>query len=87
MIIGRKERRHYHERPQHLAPGIWSTSSKNLPEIRSGDACAFSIQGSDQSEMAVMVVQCRELNTAKHADFIHRLQGLIREHFCARMFR
>jgi len=59
---------------------------EELPEIRSGDACAFSIQGPDQSEMAVMVVQSRELNTAKHADFIHRLQGLIREHFALDCF-
>jgi fatty-acyl-CoA synthase len=60
--------------------------AQELPGIRTGDVCAFSIQSPDKSEMAVMVVQCRELNAAKHTDFIHRIQGLIREHFALDCF-
>jgi fatty-acyl-CoA synthase len=85
VIIGRKKdviimngRNIWPQDLEHLA--------QELPGIRTGDVCAFSIQSPDKSEMAVMVVQCRELNAAKHTDFIHRIQGLIREHFALDCF-
>ncbi len=85
VIIGRKKdviivhgRNIWPQDLEHLA--------EELPEVRSGDACAFSVEAPDRTEMAVMVVHCRELDTAKQADFIRRLQGLIREHFALDCF-
>jgi fatty-acyl-CoA synthase len=85
VIIGRKKdviiihgRNIWPQDLEHLA--------EELPEIRIGDACAFSIEAPNRTEMAVMVVQYRELNAAKRAECIHRLQGLIREQFAIDCF-
>ncbi|PWB76736.1 MAG: fatty acyl-AMP ligase [Candidatus Methylomirabilota bacterium] len=85
IIIGRKKdviivhgRNIWPQDLEHLA--------EELPEVRPGDACAFSIERPDRTEMAVMVVHCRELDPAKQADFIYRLQGLIREYFALDCF-
>ena len=55
--------------------------AEQLPDVRPGDASAFSVVGPDQVEMAVMVVQCRESDPAKHNVLAKQLQGLIREEF------
>jgi fatty-acyl-CoA synthase len=60
--------------------------AEELPEIRIGDACAFSVEASNRTELAVMVVQYRELDPIKRAECIHRLQGLIREQFAIDCF-
>jgi fatty-acyl-CoA synthase len=85
VIIGRKKdviiihgRNIWPQDLEHLA--------EELPEVRPGDACAFSIEAPDRTEMAVMVVHCRELDAVKQADFIRRLQGLICEHFALDCF-
>jgi fatty-acyl-CoA synthase len=54
--------------------------SEQCSEVRPGDASAFAVQGPDHSEMAVMVVECREADQARRADLVRRLQALIREH-------
>ena len=85
VIIGRKKdviivhgRNIWPQDLEHLA--------EELPEVRPGDACAFSVEAPDRTEMAVMVVHCRELDAVKQADFIRRLQGLICEYFALDCF-
>ncbi|WP_337287530.1 fatty acyl-AMP ligase [Candidatus Methylomirabilis sp.] len=85
VIIGRKKdviiihgRNIWPQDLEHLA--------EELPEIRIGDACAFSIEVPNRTELAVMVVQYRELNAVKRTECIHRLQGLIREQFAIDCF-
>ncbi len=85
VIIGRKKdviiingRNIWPQDLEHMA--------EEFAEIRTGDACAFSVQGPDQSEMAVMAVQCRESDELKRAALVRRLQSLIREHFALDCF-
>ncbi|PWB47165.1 MAG: fatty acyl-AMP ligase [Candidatus Methylomirabilota bacterium] len=85
VIIGRKKdviivhgRNIWPQDLEHLA--------EELPEVRPGDACAFSVEAPDRTELAVMVLHCRETDTAKQADIIRRLQGLIREYFALDCF-
>ena len=53
--------------------------AEQQPEIRSGDALAFSAPGFGGAEMTALVVQCRESNRRKRAELVHRLQSLIRQ--------
>ncbi len=85
VIIGRKKeviiingRNIWPQDLEHLA--------EEFAEIRTGDACAFSVQGPHQSEIAVMAVQCRASDERKRADLVRRLQSLIREHFALDCF-
>lgn len=48
------------------------------PEVRPGNALAFSVPGPDGGETAVMVVQCRESKVSKHDSLVERLESLIR---------
>ena len=80
VIIGRKKdviiingRKIWAQDLEHLA--------EELPEVRMGDACAFSVLNPNGIEMAAMVVQWREGNSTRQGDFAHRLQGLIGERF------
>jgi fatty-acyl-CoA synthase len=62
---------------------IWPQDLEYLaeqqPEVRTGDASAFSVSGPDGEEKAVMVIQCRVSHAAKRASLAERLQGLVRE--------
>jgi fatty-acyl-CoA synthase len=80
VIIGRKKdviiingRKIWAQDLEHLA--------EELPEVRTSEACAFSIPSSNGIETAAMVVQWREGNSSKQGEFAHRLQGLIHERF------
>jgi fatty-acyl-CoA synthase len=80
VIIGRKKdviiingRKIWAQDLEHLA--------EELPEVRTGDSCAFSVLNPDGIEMAAMVVQWREGNSIRQGEFAHRLQGLIGERF------
>ena len=80
VIVGRKKdviiingRKIWAQDLEHLA--------EELPELRTGDACAFSVLNPNGVEMATMVVQWREGNSARQGEFTHRLQGLIGERF------
>ena len=50
-------------------------------EVRTGDASAFSVPGSNGEEQAVMMVQCRESDESKRADLQGRLHSQIRQEF------
>lgn len=51
--------------------------AEQQPELRSGDASAFSLPGADDQELAVMVVQCREVDPDKRRKLVERLQRAI----------
>jgi len=80
VIIGRKKdviiingRKIWAQDLEHLA--------EELPELRTGDAGAFSVLQPNGIEMAAMIVQWREGNAKRQGEFVHRLQGLIGERF------
>ncbi len=60
---------------------IWPQDLEQLaeqqPEVRPGDALAFAVPDLNGTDMAVMVVQCREKDEEKRADLIKWLQGQI----------
>lgn len=55
--------------------------AEQQPEVRPEDASAFSIPGEDGSEVAVLVVQCRERDPFKQADLVERLKQHIQAEF------
>jgi fatty-acyl-CoA synthase len=46
-------------------------------EVRPGDSSAFSVSGPDGHEIAIMVVQCREMDPQKREDLVDRLRSLV----------
>ena len=55
--------------------------AEQQPEIRPEDASAFSIPGEDGSEVAVLVVQCRERDAFRQASLVERLKHRIQSEF------
>ena len=64
---------------------IWPQDIEHLaeqqPELRPTDASAFSVAAEDGREIAVLVVQCREVNPAALASLADRLQQVIHAEF------
>ena len=64
---------------------IWPQDLESLaelqPEVRPTDASAFSVPGSDGTELAVLVVHCRELDRAALTSLADRLHEAIAEEF------
>jgi fatty-acyl-CoA synthase len=64
---------------------IWPQDLENLaeqqPEVRPTDASAFSVPGSDGTEVAVLVVQCRETEPKAQAELADRLHEAISAEF------
>ena len=62
---------------------IWPQDLEYLaeqqPEVRTGDALAFSAPAPDGSEVPVLVVQCRLRDEARRSDLIGRLERLVSE--------
>ncbi len=60
---------------------IWPQDLEQLaeqqPDVRPGDALAFAVPGTDGADLAVMVVQYRDRDSARRAELIRHLQGLI----------
>ncbi len=52
--------------------------AEQQPEVRTGDASAFSINGHAGAEKAVLVVQCRGLDVNAYSELAHRLHGLVK---------
>jgi fatty-acyl-CoA synthase len=52
-------------------------AAEQQPEVRTGDASAFSVPGPGGNEKTVMVVQCRVSNDSQRADLRERMQRLI----------
>ncbi len=55
--------------------------AEQQPEIRPEDASAFSIPGEDGTEVAVLVVQCRERDAFRQASLVERLKQRIQSEF------
>ncbi|HHJ14640.1 MAG TPA: fatty acyl-AMP ligase [Gammaproteobacteria bacterium] len=51
--------------------------AEHQPEVRIGDALAFSVPGPNDEELCVLVVQCRESDPVKRAKLINRLNRLV----------
>jgi fatty-acyl-CoA synthase len=62
---------------------IWPQDLEYLaqaqPEVRSGDAAAFSVPSPDGEEKAVTMIECRESDAAKRAELIERLRTIFLE--------
>ncbi|MEM1155380.1 MAG: fatty acyl-AMP ligase, partial [Pseudomonadota bacterium] len=52
--------------------------AENEPEVRSGDAVAFSIPDHEGEEMCVLLVQCRITDPKKRHNLVRRLSALMR---------
>jgi fatty-acyl-CoA synthase len=52
--------------------------AEHQPEVRMGDALAFSVPGPENEEICVLVVQCREADANKRASLVDRLNRLVR---------
>ena len=55
--------------------------AEQQPEVRPEDASAFAISAEDGSELAVLVVQCREQDTFRQAALVERLKQRIQAEF------
>jgi fatty-acyl-CoA synthase len=53
--------------------------AESQPEVRTGDASAFSVTAPDGEDKAVVVIECRESNYAKRTELATRIQTLIRQ--------
>ncbi|MEM0955274.1 MAG: fatty acyl-AMP ligase, partial [Pseudomonadota bacterium] len=52
--------------------------AESQPEVRVGDALAFSAPDNDGDELCVLVVQCRETDPGKRHNLVRRLTALVR---------
>jgi fatty-acyl-CoA synthase len=61
---------------------IWPQDLEHIaesqPEIRVGDALAFSAPDHEDEELCVLVLQCRETDASKRANLVRRLTALLR---------
>jgi fatty-acyl-CoA synthase len=53
--------------------------AESQPEVRTGDASAFSVTAPDGEDKAVLVIECRESNYAKRMELTTRIKTLIRQ--------
>jgi fatty-acyl-CoA synthase len=53
--------------------------AESQPEVRTGDASAFSVTAPDGDDKAVLVLECRESRHAQRMELVSRIQSLIRE--------
>jgi fatty-acyl-CoA synthase len=53
--------------------------AESQPEVRTGDASAFSVTAPDGVDRAVLVIECRESDIPKRTELAQRIQGLIRQ--------
>jgi fatty-acyl-CoA synthase len=61
---------------------IWPQDLEHIaeaePEVRSGDAVAFSVPDHEGEELCVLLVQCRETDSKKRNNLVRRLSALMR---------
>jgi fatty-acyl-CoA synthase len=53
--------------------------AEHQPELRTGDASAFSVPGPHGDDVAVLVIECRQSNPSQRSSLMNRLQGEIRK--------
>ncbi len=52
--------------------------AEQQPELRPEDTSAFAVPSADGSDLAVLVMQCREQDALRRIELVTRLQGLIK---------
>jgi fatty-acyl-CoA synthase len=64
---------------------VWPQDLENIaeqqPEVRTGDASAFSLPGADGADKAVLLVQCRDPEKAAGSDLALNIKSRIRREF------
>ena len=53
--------------------------AESQPEVRTGDASAFSVTAPNGEDRAVLVIECREASPLKRDELVARIQSLIRQ--------
>jgi fatty-acyl-CoA synthase len=53
--------------------------AESQPEVRTGDASAFSVTIPDGDDQAVLVIECRETRHPQRMELVTRIQALIRQ--------
>jgi len=53
--------------------------AETQPEVRTGDASAFSVEAVSGEDEAVLVIECRESSPARRMELVTRIQALIRQ--------
>jgi fatty-acyl-CoA synthase len=51
---------------------------EELPNVRRGDACAFSVEGAGDVERVVMLLQCRAADQQARRDLVREVEGVLR---------
>ena len=62
---------------RNIWPQDLELAAEQQPEVRTGDASAFSVPGPDGQEKTVMMVQCRVSSDPERAELRERIQRLI----------
>jgi fatty-acyl-CoA synthase len=66
---------------RNILPHDLELVAEEQPEVRPEDAAAFAIADADGSDLAVLVVQCREQDPDKQADLVTRLKQRVQAEF------
>jgi len=79
VVITGREKDHMIINGRNIWPQDLEYIAEKQPEVRTGDASAFSVPGQDGKEKAVMVIQCRVSDEAKRARLSENVKSLVRE--------
>lgn len=79
IVITGREKDHMIINGRNIWPQDLEYLTEQQPEVRTGDASAFSVPGPDGRERAVLVIQCRVSDETQRTDLEERVKGLVRE--------
>jgi fatty-acyl-CoA synthase len=66
---------------RNILPHDLELVAEEQPEVRPEDAAAFAVSDAEGSDLAVLVVQCREQDPGKQADLVTRLKQRVQAEF------
>ena len=64
---------------RNIWPQDLETIAESQPEVRTGDASAFSFTTDEGEDRAVLVIECRDPNPLRREELSHRIRSLIRQ--------
>lgn len=64
---------------RNIWPQDLETIAENQPEVRTGDASAFSFTTENGEDRAVLVIECRDANPLRREELSARIRSLIRQ--------
>lgn len=64
---------------RNIWPQDLETIAESQPEVRTGDASAFSFTTDEGEDRAVLVIECRDSNPLRREELSHRIRSLIRQ--------